>query len=128
MGNFPPEIGRKMTRARGEVHLDAKKKPGRLRLWFKATGRFKDHVMRWPSIWGRRFPGWHIECSAMCMKYLGETVDIHAGGIDHIPVHHENEIAQSEAVTASSFSVIGFHNDFCWWMVKNEQAWATLYY
>ena len=51
--------------------------------------------MRWPSLWGEGFPGWHIECSAMCMKYLGETVDIHAGAIDLIPVHHENEIAQS---------------------------------
>ncbi len=52
--------------------------------------------MHWPSPWGEGFPGWHIECSAMGMKYLGETFDIHTGGVDHIPVHHENEIAQSE--------------------------------
>ena len=69
--------------------------------------------MRWPSVWGEGFPGWHIECSAMCMKYLGETVDIHAGGIDLIPVHHENEIAQSEAVTGKQFVRYWFHNDFC---------------
>ena len=68
--------------------------------------------MRWPSLWGEGFPGWHIECSAMCMKYLGETVDIHAGGIDHITVHHENEIAQSEAATGKQFVRYWFHNDF----------------
>src|SRR3989338_7908776 len=103
----------KMARVRGEVHLDAKKRnPADFALWFKAAGRFKDHIMRWPSAWGEGFPGWHIECSAMCMKYLGETVDIHAGGIDHIPVHHENEIAQSEAATGKPFVRYWFHNDF----------------
>src|SRR5262249_46790264 len=53
------------------------------------------HIMQWDSPWGRGFPGWHIECSAMSMKYLGEEIDIHSGGVDHIPVHHTNEIAQS---------------------------------
>lgn len=57
----------------------------------------------WSSPWGIGFPGWHIECSAMSMKYLGETFDIHTGGIDHIPVHHNNEIAQSEAATGKPF-------------------------
>ncbi len=61
--------------------------------------------------WG--FPGWHLECSAMSMKYLGETLDIHAGGIDHIPVHHTNEIAQSEAATGKPFSKFWFHANFC---------------
>lgn len=103
----------KITRAREEVYLDAKKRNSAdFVLWFKATGRFKDHIMRWPSVWGDGFPGWHIECSAMCMKYLGETVDIHAGGIDLIPVHHENEIAQAEAVTGKQFVRYWFHNDF----------------
>lgn len=107
------KLEEKITRARGEVYLDAKKKnPADFALWFKATGRFKNHVMRWPSDWGEGFPGWHIECSAMCMKYLGETVDIHAGGIDHIPVHHENEIAQSEAATGKQFVRYWFHNEF----------------
>lgn len=59
--------------------------------------------MEWDSPWGKGFPGWHIECSAMSMKYLGETLDIHAGGIDHVPVHHTNEIAQSEAATDKQF-------------------------
>ena len=107
------KLEEKMTRARGEVRLDVKKiNPADFALWFKATGRFKNHVMRWPSTWGEGFPGWHIECSAMCMKYLGETIDIHAGGIDHIPVHHENEIAQSEAVTGKQFVRYWFHNEF----------------
>ena len=103
----------KIIRAREEVHVDAKKRnPADFALWFKATGRFKDHVMRWPSVWGEGFPGWHIECSAMCMKYLGETIDIHAGAIDLITVHHENEIAQSEAATGKQFVRYWFHNDF----------------
>jgi cysteinyl-tRNA synthetase len=55
--------------------------------------------MEWDSPWGRGFPGWHIECSAMSIKYLGEHFDIHCGGVDHIPIHHTNEIAQSEAAT-----------------------------
>src|SRR3989339_840058 len=107
------KLEEKMTRARREVHLDAKKiNPADFVLWFKAIGRFKNHIMRWPSVWGEGFPGWHIECSAMCMKYLGETVDIHAGAIDLIPVHHENEIAQSEAATGKPFVRYWFHNDF----------------
>jgi cysteinyl-tRNA synthetase len=70
-------------------------------------GRTRD--MEWDSPWGKGFPGWHIECSAMAMKYLGDTLDIHAGGIDHIPVHHTNEIAQSEAVTGKPFARFWFH-------------------
>jgi cysteinyl-tRNA synthetase len=58
-----------------------------------------NHIMLWDSPWGKGFPGWHIECSAMSMKYLGEQFDIHCGGQEHIPVHHTNEIAQSEAAT-----------------------------
>ncbi|HEY5806296.1 MAG TPA: cysteine--tRNA ligase [Candidatus Saccharimonadales bacterium] len=73
----------------------------------------KDHKrdMEWESPWGRGFPGWHIECSAMSMKYLGETLDIHTGGIDHIPVHHSNEIAQSEAVTGKPFANMWLHSN-----------------
>lgn len=66
----------------------------------------------WESPWGTGFPGWHIECSAMSMKYLGETLDIHTGGIDHIPVHHNNEIAQSEAATEKLFSRFWLHVAF----------------
>ncbi|MBI2270675.1 MAG: cysteine--tRNA ligase [Bacteroidetes bacterium] len=71
-------------------------KKGRLdfALWIKAK---PEHIMRWPSPWGWGFPGWHIECSAMSMKYLGETFDIHGGGMDLIATHHTNEVAQSVA-------------------------------
>ena len=68
--------------------------------------------MQWNSPWGRGYPGWHIECSAMSMKYLGETLDIHTGGTDHIPVHHENEIAQSESATGQPFVRYFVHNAF----------------
>jgi cysteinyl-tRNA synthetase len=70
------------------------------------------HLMQWDSPWGRGFPGWHLECSAMAMRYLGETIDIHTGGIDHIPVHHTNEIAQSEAATGQPFSQYWVHSAF----------------
>jgi len=67
----------------------------------------------WDSPWGRGYPGWHIECSAMSMKYLGENFDIHAGGIDHIPIHHTNEIAQSESATGKKPWVkYWLHNEF----------------
>lgn len=71
-------------------------KRGRLdfALWIKAK---PEHIMRWPSPWGEGFPGWHIECSAMSQKYLGETFDIHGGGMDLAPTHHTNEIAQNVA-------------------------------
>src|SRR3989344_6571705 len=67
-------------------------------LWFTKS-KFQDQELKWSSPWGKEggYPGWHIECSAMALKYLGEQFDIHCGGIDHIPVHHTNEIAQSEA-------------------------------
>lgn len=71
-----------------------KKDPRDFALWKKAG---KNHIMQWPSPWGMGYPGWHIECSVMSQKYLGDTFDIHTGGVDHIPVHHENEIAQNEA-------------------------------
>jgi cysteinyl-tRNA synthetase len=70
------------------------------------------HMMQWESPWGRGYPGWHIECSAMSMKYLGETIDIHSGGLDHIPVHHENEIAQSESASGHPFVRYFAHNAF----------------
>jgi cysteinyl-tRNA synthetase len=70
------------------------------------------HLMQWESPWGRGYPGWNIECSAMSMRYLGETLDIHTGGIDHIPVHHENEIAQSESATGKPFVRYFVHNAF----------------
>jgi len=71
-------------------------------LW-KFTPDGEKRQMEWDSPWGRGFPGWHIECSAMSIKGLGETLDIHTGGVDHIPIHHTNEIAQSEAATGKKF-------------------------
>lgn len=77
-------------------------------LWkFSPTDQQRD--MEWESPWGVGFPGWHLECSAMAMKYLGDTIDIHAGGIDHVPVHHTNEIAQSEAATGKRFANYWMH-------------------
>ncbi|KKR90868.1 MAG: Cysteine-tRNA ligase [Candidatus Roizmanbacteria bacterium GW2011_GWA1_41_13] len=81
-------------------------------LWFKRVGRFSDHTMHWESPWGDGFPGWHIECSAMSMKYLGETIDIHTGGIDHLSIHHPNEIAQSEGATGKQFVRFWMHYNF----------------
>jgi cysteinyl-tRNA synthetase len=75
---------------------DGKKNPADFALW-KFTPKGEKRQMEWDSPWGRGFPGWHIECSAMAAKYLGDEFDIHTGGIDHIPVHHTNEIAQAEA-------------------------------
>ncbi len=66
----------------------------------------------WEAPWGKGFPGWHIECSAMAEKYLGETFDIHTGGIDHIPVHHNNEIAQSESANEKPLANYWLHNNF----------------
>ena len=79
-----------------------KKSPTDFALW-KFTPSTTKRQMEWQSPWGRGFPGWHIECSAMSMKYLGSTLDIHTGGVDHIPVHHTNEIAQSQAATKQKF-------------------------
>ena len=94
---------------------EQKRNPSDFALWKfspdpPAGGEKRD--MEWESPWGIGFPGWHIECSAMSMKYLGETLDIHGGGIDHIPVHHVNEIAQSEGATGKQFSRFWFHSYF----------------
>lgn len=87
---------------------DQKRNPSDFALW-KFSPADKQRDMEWDSPWGRGFPGWHIECSAMAMKYLGATLDIHTGGIDHIPIHHTNEIAQSEAASGQPFSNYWLH-------------------
>ncbi len=86
--------------ARIEVDTN-KRNPKDFVLWF-TNSKFDKQAMTWDSPWGVGYPGWHLECSAMSMKYLGEQFDIHCGGTDHIPVHHTNEIAQSEAATGKS--------------------------
>ncbi len=80
---------------------DEKRHPADFALWKRAE---PEHILRWPSPWGWGYPGWHIECSAMATKYLGETFDIHGGGVDNIFPHNECEIAQSEAVTGKPFA------------------------
>ena len=80
-------------------------------LW-KFSPKDKKRQMEWQSPWGVGFPGWHIECAAMSMKYLGETFDIHCGGIDHIPIHHTNEIAEAEAATGKKFVNYWLHGAF----------------
>lgn len=109
----------KIQGARAEVKVDARKKhPADFVLWFKRVGKFANHIMHWSSDWGDGFPGWHIECSSMSMKYLGETLDIHTGGVDHIAVHHTNEIAQSECATGKKFVNYWLHNEF---LLINDQ-------
>ena len=87
-----------------------KRNPTDFALW-KFSPKDRQRDMEWDSPWGKGFPGWHIECSAMSMKYLGETLDIHTGGIDHVPVHHTNEIAQSEAATGKRFALMWMHSN-----------------
>jgi len=91
---------------------EEKKHPSDFALWIKAVGDNKNHVMVWDSPWGIGFPGWHIECSAMSMKYLGNHFDIHCGGVDHIPVHHTNEIAQNEGAVGKQTVNLWMHGEF----------------
>lgn len=96
--------------ARIEVD-EFKRSPFDFVLWF-TNSKFENQELQWDSPWGRGYPGWHIECSAMSMKYLGDQFDIHCGGIDHIPVHHTNEIAQSEAATQKPWVNYWMHGQF----------------
>jgi len=89
-----------------------KKNPTDFALWFKAVGKKKMHIMQWNSPWGKGWPGWHIECSSMSVKYLGQPFDIHTGGIDHIAIHHTNEIAQAEAAEKKPLAHYWLHNEF----------------
>ncbi len=88
-----------------------KRNPQDFVLWFTQS-KFEHQAMVWDSPWGRGYPGWHLECSAMSMRYLGEQFDIHCGGIDHVPVHHTNEIAQSEGATGKKWVNYWLHNEF----------------
>ncbi|HVC43239.1 MAG TPA: cysteine--tRNA ligase [Candidatus Binataceae bacterium] len=112
----PSGMGRLSRQSLGEQHAGQrlehsadKRSPHDFALWVLNQPH---HMMQWESPWGRGYPGWHIECSAMSMRYLGETIDIHSGGLDHIPVHHENEIAQSESATGHQFVRYFVHNAF----------------
>lgn len=95
----------------GRVDDEAQKRnPADFALWKFSPGGVK-RDMEWDSPWGIGFPGWHLECSAMILKFLGVTIDIHGGGIDHIPVHHTNEVAQSEAANGKPLSNYWFHTN-----------------
>lgn len=107
------QLGEKEVGARPDVVTDASKyHPQDFALWFFRVGRFANHSMHWPSPWGEGFPGWHLECSAIIHATLGEPVDIHTGGVDHIGTHHTNEMAQTEAAFARPLANYWLHNEF----------------
>lgn len=96
--------------AGARVSVDGKRNITDFALW-KFSPADKQRDMEWDGPWGKGFPGWHLECSVIARETLGDQIDIHGGGVDHIPVHHTNEIAQTEAVTGKQFSQIWVHNN-----------------
>ena len=103
-------IDLRKQKAGARVEVDEEKRnPYDFALWIKAP---ENHIMKWESPWGVCYPGWHIECSAMSNKYLGDVFDIHTGGIDLVPTHHENEIAQSKGVTGEVPAKFWMHCEF----------------
>ena len=100
------------AKQRSRVEKDKNKKNSHdFVLWFTKS-KFSDQEMKWSSPWGEGYPGWHIECSAMSTHYLGKQFDIHCGGIDLIPTHHVNEIAQAEATTGKQWVNYWMHGEF----------------
>ena len=94
----------------GVEYDDSKKNQADFALWF-TTSKFENHELLWDSPWGKGYPGWHIECSGISIKYLGEYLDIHGGGVDNIFPHHTNEIAQSESYLGHKWCNYWFHNE-----------------
>jgi len=108
--------------AGSRVEVDPEKKnPWDFLLW--VTNQ-PNHLMQWDSPWGKGFPGWHIECTAMSVKYLGEVFDIHTGGIEHIPVHHTNEVAQAYGAFGRQTANYWLHNG--WLMFDNQKISKSL--
>ena len=111
------------------IDVAGKRHPADFALW-KFSPKLTQRQMEWPSPWGVGFPGWHIECSAMSAKYLGIPFDIHCGGIDHIQVHHTNEIAQTEAAEGVIPAHFWVHNEFVNFsgekMAKSKENFITL--
>ncbi|MFW6313458.1 MAG: cysteine--tRNA ligase [Spirochaetota bacterium] len=106
------QLERQELRSGARIEVDsAKRNPRDFVLWFTQS-KFEHQAMQWDSPWGRGYPGWHLECSAMSMKYLGEQFDIHCGGVDHVNVHHTNEIAQSEGATGKPWVKYWLHGEF----------------
>lgn len=110
-----PELGRlRLDQQADGARVEAdhrKRNPQDFVLWFSQS-KFPNQIMKWESPWGVGFPGWHIECSVMASQYLGDRLDIHTGGIDHIPVHHTNERAQSEARFGHQWVNMWMHAEF----------------
>lgn len=107
------KLADKETAARSDVVTDPQKRsPHDFAVWFFAVGHFEDHSMQWDSPWGSGFPGWHLECSAIIHTTLGDPIDIHTGGIDHIGTHHPNEMAQTEAAFGHQLANYWVHNEF----------------
>lgn len=96
---------------KGKIEDPQKKHFADFNLWVFKKGAHAQALQTWPSSWGEGFPGWHIECSVMAKELLGPTLDIHMGGIEHVPVHHTNEIAQSEAANSTKFVNYWLHNE-----------------
>ncbi len=112
LDQYPVLSNRKIDEqiAGARVDVDPEKRnPYDFAIWIKAE---PNHIMKWESPWGLSYPGWHLECSAMSRKYLGDQFDIHTGGIDHIPTHHENEIAQSKGATGKIPAKFWMHSEF----------------
>jgi cysteinyl-tRNA synthetase len=110
-GEYGKLSGRKVDELEEGVRINVrseKKHPADFALWKKAEA---GHLMQWPSPWGMGYPGWHVECSVMSTKYLGQPFDIHGGGLENIFPHHESEIAQSEATHDQSFANYWLHNN-----------------
>jgi cysteinyl-tRNA synthetase len=106
-------LDQKEVGARSEVVTDSQKHhPSDFAVWFFTVGHFAGHTMRWESPWGEGFPGWHLECSAIIHTLLGDPIDIHTGGIDHIGTHHPNEMAQTEAAFGHHLANIWAHSEF----------------
>jgi cysteinyl-tRNA synthetase len=107
------KLADKEVAARDEVVTDKDKHhPYDFAVWFFTVGRYKDHTMHWTSPWGEGFPGWHLECSAIIHGTLGDPIDIHTGGVDHIGTHHPNEMAQTEAAFGHQLAHYWLHNEF----------------
>lgn len=107
-GKLGGAVDSKMAGARIDVD-EEKHNPYDFVLWVKAP---KEHIMKWDSPWGIGYPGWHIECSVIGNKYLGEYIDIHTGGVDHKTIHHENEIAQSDGLCGHQVVKFWMHVEF----------------
>ena len=125
------KLAEKAIGVRDEVISDPDKRhPFDFAVWFFTVGHYVDHVMHWPSPWGEGFPGWHLECSAIIHATLGDPIDIHTGGVDHIGTHHANEMAQTEAAFGHPLARVWMHNEFILVdgtkMAKSKENYYTL--